>query len=87
MILKFEEENLLKLKKYHSEALTKINRRLLEIEREKNENLASKTGVSADADVPLHPPVEHPDQGTPPTNRRASSRRGSRKLSNPRGNN
>jgi len=60
----------LKLKEYHTKALTKINRQILDLEREQNENLAAKTGVSASPALPLHSEVEHSDKSTPATKRR-----------------
>lgn len=60
----------IKLREYHSKALTKINRQILDLEREQNENLAAKTGVSASPALPLHSEVEYPDKGTPATKRR-----------------
>lgn len=57
--------------------LTRTNALILREKRMRNENIPTEAGAADDPAVPLHSPVEYPNQGKPATNRRARGRRGS----------
>lgn len=61
-----------RLREFHQQQLTKINRQIMEIERKKDENVASETVIPAGTALPLHSPVEHPNKGKSSPKRRSS---------------